>query len=66
MSEEREMEKQISLIETLTRKIEDFTKACIEKKVNTEETIKENPIAYVLGAFAGGVVVGYLIGNRKL
>ncbi len=36
-----------------------------EKKEFAEGKIKENPLAYVAGAFAGGVIVGYLMGRGK-
>jgi ElaB/YqjD/DUF883 family membrane-anchored ribosome-binding protein len=52
-------------LETLTTKIDELTKEIKEKKVVTEEKIKENPIAYVVGAFVGGLVVGLLIGRGK-
>ncbi len=36
-----------------------------ERKEAHEEKIRENPLAYVAGAFAGGLVVGYLIERGK-
>ncbi len=36
-----------------------------DKKEYAEGKIKENPLAYVAGAFAGGVIVGYLMGRGK-
>ena len=36
-----------------------------EKKEYAEGKISENPLAYVAGAFVGGVIVGYLIGRGK-
>lgn len=53
------------MLETLTIKIDELTKAIKDKKVLTEEKIKENPLAYVVGAFVGGLVVGLLIGKGK-
>jgi ElaB/YqjD/DUF883 family membrane-anchored ribosome-binding protein len=35
-----------------------------EKKGYTESKINENPIAYVAGAFVGGVVIGYIMCRR--
>lgn len=36
-----------------------------KKKEYTESKINENPIAYMAGAFVGGVIVGYLIARGK-
>jgi ElaB/YqjD/DUF883 family membrane-anchored ribosome-binding protein len=36
-----------------------------EKKEYAEGKINENPLAYVAGAFVGGVIVGYVMGRRK-
>jgi F0F1-type ATP synthase assembly protein I len=49
-------------IEALTKSIE---KTLEEKKEYAEGKIKENPLAYVAGAFVGGVIVGYVMGKGK-
>ncbi len=49
-------------IEELTKSIENTIG---EKKEYAEGKINENPLAYVAGAFVGGVIVGYLIGRGK-
>ncbi len=49
-------------IEELTKSIE---KTLGEKQEYAEGKIKENPLAYVAGAFVGGVIVGYLMGKGK-
>ncbi len=36
-----------------------------DKKEYAEGKIKENPLAYVAGAFIGGVVVGYVMSRGK-
>ena len=36
-----------------------------EKKEFSEGKISENPLAYVAGAFVGGVIVGYVMGRGK-
>jgi hypothetical protein len=36
-----------------------------DKKEYAEEKINENPLAYMAGAFVGGVIVGYLMGRGK-
>jgi ElaB/YqjD/DUF883 family membrane-anchored ribosome-binding protein len=36
-----------------------------EKQEYAEGKISENPLAYVAGAFVGGVIVGYVMGRRK-
>jgi F0F1-type ATP synthase assembly protein I len=61
-------DKEIKLLETLTKKVEELQKTIKEKKEDVEGKIKENPLAYVAGSFAGGVIVGYLIrggGNKE-
>ncbi len=62
MSEEIETSK---MLETLTAKIDELTKKVNEKKEFTEGKIRENPLAYVAGAFAGGLIVGYLMARGK-
>ncbi len=52
-------------LENLTIKIDELAKAIKEKKVVTEEKIKENPLGYIIGAFVGGLVVGLLIRQGK-
>lgn len=47
--------------EILTTKIEELNKTINEKKLRTEDKIKENPLAYMAGAFIGGLVTGFLI-----
>ena len=49
-------------IEELTKSIE---KILGEKKEYAEGKINENPLAYVAGAFVGGVLVGYVMGRGK-
>jgi ElaB/YqjD/DUF883 family membrane-anchored ribosome-binding protein len=53
------------ILETLTAKVDELTKAVNEKKEYTEGMIGENPLAYVAGAFAGGLIVGYLMSRGK-
>ena len=36
-----------------------------DKKEYAEGKINENPLAYVAGAFVGGVIVGYMMGRGK-
>jgi len=73
MPEEAETSK---ILETLTAKIDELSKAVKERKEYTEqkikekkefseEKIKENPLAYVAGAFAGGLIVGFLMARGK-
>ena len=49
-------------IEELTKSIE---KTLGEKQKYAEGKIKENPLAYVAGAFVGGVIVGYMLRRGK-
>ncbi len=53
------------MLETLTAKVDELAKAVNEKKEFTEGKIRENPLAYVAGAFAGGMIVGYLMARGK-
>jgi len=62
MPEETETSK---ILETLTAKIDELSKAVKERKEFSEEKIKENPLAYVAGAFAGGLIVGFLMARGK-
>lgn len=63
--EGEEKEEISKILETLITKIDELTNAIKEKKVITEDKIKENPLAYIIGAFAGGLTVGFLIGKRE-
>jgi ElaB/YqjD/DUF883 family membrane-anchored ribosome-binding protein len=49
-------------IDELTKSIE---KTLGEKQEYVEAKINENPLAYVAGAFVGGVVVGYVMSRGK-
>ncbi len=61
MSDAEEMSK----LEALTAKMNELYNAVQEKKGYAEDCIKKNPLAYVAGAFAGGLLVGYLLSRRK-
>ena len=66
MSEETDV-KEIDVKKTLdviSAKIDELSNSLKEKKAVTEEKIKENPLAYVAGAFAGGLIVGYLMARK--
>jgi len=49
-------------IDELSKSIE---KTIGEKQEYAEGKINENPLAYMAGAFVGGVVMGYVMGRRK-
>jgi len=49
-------------IEELTKSIE---KTLGEKQEYVEGKINENPIAYVAGAFFGGILMGYVMSRGK-
>ena len=53
------------MLETLSAKVDELSKAFMERKEYTEEKIKENPLAYMAGAFTGGLIVGYLMSRGK-
>ncbi len=58
-------EKSRETIKVLAEKINQLTLALKENKICTENKIKENPLAYVAGAFTGGLILGLLAGKRK-
>ncbi|MDO8726249.1 MAG: hypothetical protein Q7J35_09305 [Candidatus Methanoperedens sp.] len=53
----------------IDNKIDELSKTIGEtigaKKEFAEGKINENPLAYVAGAFVGGVIVGYVMGRGK-
>lgn len=49
-------------IDELSKSIE---KTLGEKKEYAEGKINENPLAYMAGAFVGGVIVGHVMGRGK-
>jgi hypothetical protein len=64
------MEEQISnqikqTLNDLTVRVDKLSKSIGEKKEYTEGKINENPLAYMTGAFVGGVIVGYVMGKGK-
>jgi len=71
MEEEVEVESdQIKLtLNDLSVKIDELSKsiekAVGEKQEYAEGKINENPLAYVAGAFVGGIIVGFLMGRGK-
>ena len=71
---EEEESKQINktlndLSAKIDQKIEEINKSIEktlgDKKEYSEEKIKENPLAYMAGAFVGGVILGYIMGRGK-
>ncbi|MGB8218091.1 MAG: hypothetical protein WCE94_12395 [Candidatus Methanoperedens sp.] len=71
--EEEELKQIKQTLNDLTVKIDDkieelsksIGKTLGEKKEFAEGKINENPVAYVAGAFVGGVIVGYMMGRGK-
>ena len=59
------IKEEVKIIGKLTNKINELTLALKEKKIDCENQIKENPLAYIAGAFIGGILVGFLIGKGK-
>jgi len=53
----------------MDQKIEELTKSIQktlgEKQEYVEGKINENPLAYVAGAFVGGVIMGYVMSRGK-
>ena len=67
---DEEESKQINkTLNDLSVKIEELNKSILkalgEKKEFAEGKISENPLAYVAGAFLGGIIVGSLMGRGK-
>jgi hypothetical protein len=52
-------------LQILTARIDELNKTINERKVLTEDRIKKNPLAYMTGAFLGGILTGFMIGKRK-
>ena len=52
-------------LDTLSARVDELSRSIGEKKEFTEAKIRENPIAYVSGAFVGGLFVGYLLGRKN-
>jgi hypothetical protein len=74
MQEEQEEIKEIKrTLSELTAKFEDkfdelsksIGKTVGEQQEYVEGKISENPLAYMAGAFVGGVIVGYVMGSGK-
>ncbi len=67
--EEEESTQIKQTLNDLTVKIDELSKTIGktigEKKEYAEGKINENPLAYVAGAFVGGVIVGYVMGRGK-
>ncbi len=59
----------VKIDDKIDSKIEELSKSIGktigEKREYAEGKINENPIAYVAGAFVGGVIVGYMMGKGK-
>ena len=58
-------EEEKTMLKILTDKIDELNKTINEEKIYSEEKRKENSIVYEAGAFVGGLVAGFLIGNEK-
>lgn len=71
--EEEEIKEIKHTLSDLTAKFEEkfdelsksIVKTVGEQKESAEGKIKEDPLAYMAGAFVGGVIVGYVIGRGK-
>ncbi len=67
--EEEESTQIKQTINDLRLKIDELSKSIEmtlgEKKKYAEGKISENPLAYVAGAFVGGMIVGYVMGRGK-
>jgi len=62
---EEESKKIKQTLNDLSVKIDELSKTIGEKKEYAERKINENPLAYMAGAFFGGVIVGYVMSRGK-
>ncbi len=62
MSEETDVSK---TLDTLTAKVGELSRVLNEKKELTETKIRENPLASIAGAFAGGILLGFLMSRKN-
>ncbi len=66
---EEESKKIKQTLNDLSVKIDELSKSIEktlgEKKEYAEGKINENPLAYMAGAFIGGVIVGHVMGRGK-
>lgn len=51
-------------LDKIGEKIDDLSKAIREKKIDYENNIKQNPLAYLTGSFVGGIIVGALMRTK--
>lgn len=51
--------------EKIKEEIDILTNQLSRKKESAEAKIKEEPITYVMGAFIGGLIVGYMMSRGK-
>lgn len=51
-------------LEALKAKVNELSKLLDEKKGRTEEQMKENPYPYLMGAFIGGLILGYMMSRK--
>jgi hypothetical protein len=67
--EEEESTQIKQTLNDLSVKIDELSKSILkilgEKKECVEAKINEKPLAYVAGAFVGGVIMGYVMGEGK-
>ena len=64
MAEEEKKTDVEKTIEALNARVNELSKMLEEKKGLTEEKIKENPYAYLMGAFIGGLIVGFMMSRK--
>jgi hypothetical protein len=55
----------VKIDEKIGKLSETIGKTIEKKKEYAEGKINENTVAYMAGAFFGGVIVGYVIGRKK-
>lgn len=54
------IEEEKTMLEILTTKIDELNEIINEKKVCVKDNIKKNSLAYISGAFVGGLIAGFL------
>lgn len=52
---------------SISKTTDQLKQTAVDKKVSAEKEIKENPLVYAIGAFFGGLIIGYTVARgRKL
>ncbi len=61
MNEEELVKEEVAAMKTLSERIDELTKTLNKTKETAESKIRENPLAYLTGAFIVGLTLGCLV-----